>query len=909
MTDASTSEAAEATFLWSIVTGLFALVLTLILGHVLERRHIHWLPEAGVGVLVGALCTWLASEEEDTALLADERFSYEFFLIWLLPPIILEAGYSIDLRAFFGNLAPTLIFAFAGTFLSTFVVGGLVYGAGQLGWCYPLGLLASLTFGALISATDPVSVLAVFQALGVRADLFSMVFGESVLNDAVAIVLVHTLLSFNHPYARFDAATVLAAFALFVTIFVGSMLLGVAHGALSALTFKRLDLRAAPSEATLLLEGVLAFAFPWAAFYSAEALRLSGIVTILFCGIFMSQYTRHNFSDEAATLTSRTFKLIAKAAETYVFVYLGMAVFTFPIFHGTVWLLSLISMLACLVGRLHIYLGSWLTNRWRAPDSDPPPISPEYKFVMWFSGLRGGVAFALASVSFGNQDFGEHCGGVHREHPHREAAHCTDPSMTDSLAVLQTTLLVAVFTIFAFGGAITDVSLRLSILQRSPSPSAREALSPRERRLSQAAIHRAASAAAAAAEKAASSSPGTPPPPPPLDSWEDFEARHLRPLFTSAPPPAETPWTPNGGERRIGVARSARRRRLALCVAALAVPPGAAFGWLWWLRAALEAECAPPPPPHLLWTHRAPHAAFTATDALLFGDHWAVPAIGGGLSWAQELSLQLGVPAERTVDCGAAGAPSRALATQLKRCARARGVAIGNGTVVVVHAGGDDDKDDGRGGVDGGHLLRALLLRGRAPPLEKTYERVLNFTAAVCDALGCPRAFVVASLPLARGESALPALQPPDPFLHERLPRAVDAAARCAAAGALHAASFRALVRGAKAAAGGAPLVLFNEALAVGGGGGGRSANWRIACEHAAACEAHAACRATLRVHRTAECAAAVPAAGGAERHGEEEDGDGGGSRAGRSSLLHLLLRLKGRGGRGAQPDDLSEDL
>ena len=72
--------------------------------------------------------------------------------------------------------------------------------------------------------------------------------------------------------------------------------------------------------------------------------------------------------------------------------------------------------LACFVGRLHIYLGSWLTNRWRAPGSDPPPISPEYKFVMWFSGLRGGVAFALASVSFGNQDFGEHCGGVHREH-------------------------------------------------------------------------------------------------------------------------------------------------------------------------------------------------------------------------------------------------------------------------------------------------------------------------------------------------------------------------------------------------------------------------------------------------------------------------------------------------------------
>ena len=100
---------------------------------------------------------------------------------------------------------------------------------------------------------------------------------------------MHTLLSFNHPAARFDAATVGAAGALFVTIFVGSMALGCAFGALSALAFKRLALRDAPSEASLLLEGVMAFAFPWAAFYAAEALRLSGIVTILFCGIFMAQ--------------------------------------------------------------------------------------------------------------------------------------------------------------------------------------------------------------------------------------------------------------------------------------------------------------------------------------------------------------------------------------------------------------------------------------------------------------------------------------------------------------------------------------------------------------------------------------------------------------------------------------------
>ena len=89
-----------------------------------------------------------------------------------------------------------------------------------------LGLLASLVFGSLISATDPVTVLAVFQALGVKVDLFSMVFGESVLNDAVAIVLSRTLLSFNSPDAHVDAASIAAAVLSFVVIFLGSALIG-----------------------------------------------------------------------------------------------------------------------------------------------------------------------------------------------------------------------------------------------------------------------------------------------------------------------------------------------------------------------------------------------------------------------------------------------------------------------------------------------------------------------------------------------------------------------------------------------------------------------------------------------------------------------------------------------------------
>ena len=94
-------------------------------------------------------------------------------------------------------------------------------------------------------------------------------------------------------------------------------------------------------------------------------------------------------------LTAQAYKIVAMIAETYVFIYLGMATFAFPIFQRTGYMLFVVSLMACFVGRLHIYIGSWLTNCFRTKDGTTlPPISNVYMFIMWFSGLRGGVAFA-----------------------------------------------------------------------------------------------------------------------------------------------------------------------------------------------------------------------------------------------------------------------------------------------------------------------------------------------------------------------------------------------------------------------------------------------------------------------------------------------------------------------------------
>ena len=233
-------------------------------------------------------------------------------------------------------------------------------------------MLAALTFGSLISATDPVTVLAVFQALGVKVDLFSMVFGESVLNDAVAIVLSRTLLSFNEPGAVVDAESISAAVTSFVVIFVGSSLIGMIAGASCSLCYKYLGLRL--HEEMLFMEGALSFIFPWSSYYIAEALELSGIVAIMMAGIVMALFMKHSLSPEAEKLTGSLFKVVAQIAETYVFVYLGMAFVSFPIFENIDWSLIIISTMACFVGRLHIFVGSWLFNCGRNPLVVPKPI-------------------------------------------------------------------------------------------------------------------------------------------------------------------------------------------------------------------------------------------------------------------------------------------------------------------------------------------------------------------------------------------------------------------------------------------------------------------------------------------------------------------------------------------------------
>lgn len=135
-----------------------------------------------VGLLVGGLIKGVG--EKPPILNSD------IFFLFLLPPIILDAGYFLPLRPFTENLGTILIFAVVGTLWNAFFLGGLMYAVCQLGGpgLNHIGLLANLLFGSIISAVDPVAVLAVFEEIHINELLHILVFGESLLNDAVTVV-------------------------------------------------------------------------------------------------------------------------------------------------------------------------------------------------------------------------------------------------------------------------------------------------------------------------------------------------------------------------------------------------------------------------------------------------------------------------------------------------------------------------------------------------------------------------------------------------------------------------------------------------------------------------------------------------------------------------------------------------
>nr|XP_036217876.1 sodium/hydrogen exchanger 6 isoform X16 [Bactrocera oleae] len=319
-------------------------------------------------------------------------FDPEIFFNIILPPIIFHAGYSLKKKYFFRNLGAILMFAILGTTLSSFLIGAIMYGCVKLMPEYlssSFTFLDTLYFGALISPTDPLTILAIFHDLHVDVNLYALVFGESVLNDAVAIVLSGAIQNYGEHYSStggFETNAFFRSLSDFFCIFMLSLLIGATMGCFTALLTKFTRVREFP-----LLESALFVLMSYSTFLIAEASELTGVVAVLFCGICQAHYTFNNLSENSRTRTKEIFELLNFLAENFIFSYIGVSMFTFPKHHfDAVFIIT--GFVTAAIGRaVNIYPLSWLLNLNRKPK-----ISSNFQHMLFFAGLRGAMSFALA---------------------------------------------------------------------------------------------------------------------------------------------------------------------------------------------------------------------------------------------------------------------------------------------------------------------------------------------------------------------------------------------------------------------------------------------------------------------------------------------------------------------------------
>lgn len=412
------AEEGDETFGWEnhawtreneVIIAEFLLVFFLLLVATLYLQYfvgkvwkLTWLPESGATMIFGMIIGGIirlsgASTADNSSGVSLLGFDSVVFFLGFLPPIIFNAGYMINRRLFFANMGGIVALAFVGTAFSTLLVGLGLWGLGKAGLSHDISLLETICFGSLISATDPVSTLAVFTELRVDPTLFYLVFGESVMNDAVAITLFRTTGKYIGLEIGVEEGFV--AFIDFCISFVGSVIIGYGLGLFSAWMFKKVDMNHHNHILVTIFVGTV-----YIPFFLAEALQLSGIVAILFTAITAKRYSNRNMDAEAKHQCHFVFEVMAFLSETAVFMYLGLNVFALSSSSSYNWSFIFWTFVLIIVGRgMHVYPLLALVNRYRIKRAlqkkrTPVLITENTKHMVFFSGLRGAVAYACANI-------------------------------------------------------------------------------------------------------------------------------------------------------------------------------------------------------------------------------------------------------------------------------------------------------------------------------------------------------------------------------------------------------------------------------------------------------------------------------------------------------------------------------
>lgn len=285
----------------------------------------------------------------------------------LLPPLVFEAAYHLNLQQLRRFLPTILILAIPGVLINMLIVGGII--AAGTG----LSLQIAFVFGALIAATDPVSVVAIFRKLGAPKDLEVLMEGESLFNDGTAIVVFNLALA----AALTGGINIGDGVVEFLQVSLVGMGIGLILGWIVSKLISRID--------DYLIATTFTTVLAFGSYLIAEHYHVSGILAVVGAGLMNGSIGEQGASATTRIVILNFWEYIAFLANSAVFLIIGLQL-DINSFIGA-WQNILWAIAAVLVSRAFVIylvsrLGMRLPGRWR--------------HMMFWGGLRGAIALALA---------------------------------------------------------------------------------------------------------------------------------------------------------------------------------------------------------------------------------------------------------------------------------------------------------------------------------------------------------------------------------------------------------------------------------------------------------------------------------------------------------------------------------
>jgi CPA1 family monovalent cation:H+ antiporter len=360
----------------ALVGGVIVLLLIATVVLAVARRL--KLPFTVVLVVVGiGLSALRAAYPHMLPALHNLEISSSLIFYVFLPTLIFEAAFNLDARQLRENLGSVLVLAGPGLMLSTMIIGLMV------AMVTPIPFTATLLLGAILSATDPVAVVAVFRRVGAPQRLRVLVEGESLFNDATSIVLARILLGVILAGAVSDEVITKGAID-FVVVFVGGLGVGWLLGLLTGCALGNVE--------DHFIEITLTTVLAYVSYLLAEqVLQVSGVMATIAAGITIGGWGRMKISYAVRDYLEHFWEYIAFVANALIFLMVGLHVDLVALW-ATLGLLCWV-MVALLVSRAAVIYGLLpLVQRVSAAE----PINRAYQAVIFWGGLRGAIALAIA---------------------------------------------------------------------------------------------------------------------------------------------------------------------------------------------------------------------------------------------------------------------------------------------------------------------------------------------------------------------------------------------------------------------------------------------------------------------------------------------------------------------------------